>query len=91
MTGTVHDGDFVRVAKRDGLWAYVILVQSGAEGWISDHDLRGEAVRMEPRPRRVTFVAAEPGEGAVRVRVRYTDDGTEEWVPATSLKEVGAR
>ena len=91
VTATVHDGDFVRVAKREGPFAYVVLVQGGAEGWIADHDLRGDAVRMEPRPRRVTLLAAEPADGAVRVRVRYADDGTEEWVPATSLREVGAR
>lgn len=73
----------------DGEW--VELVKSGEEGWIADHDLRGEAVRSEPRARRVAFLSAERGDGDVRVRVRYTDDGREEWVPASSLKEVGAR
>jgi hypothetical protein len=91
VTATAHDGEFAEVVRRDGLYAYVRLLKTGEEGWIADHDLRGEAVRNDPRPRRVTFVAAERRDAAVWVRVRYADDGTEEWVAAASLKEVGAR
>jgi hypothetical protein len=91
VTGTAHDGEFALVVKRDGPWAYVRLVKTGDEGWINDHDLRGEAVRTGGAARRVRFAAAERTDGDVRVRVRYADDGSEEWVSATSLKEVGAR
>lgn len=91
VTATAHDGEFAEVLKRDGLYAYVRLVNTGEEGWIADHDLRGDAVRTEPRPRRVTFLAAERRDGGAWVRVRYADDGTDEWVPASSLREVGAR
>ena len=91
VTATAHDGEFVHVLRRDGLWAYVRLIEGGEEGWIADHDLRGEAVRTDPRPRRVTFLAAERRDGAAWVRVRYADDGSEEWLPATALKEVGSR
>jgi hypothetical protein len=91
VTGTVHDGDFVMVLRRDGLWALVHRVPGPEEGWIADHDLRGEAVHAGPPPRRVTFVNADAAEGPVRVLVRYADDGSTAWVPATALKEVGAR
>lgn len=91
VTATAHDGEFVEVLRRDGLHAYVRLAKSGEEGWIADHDLRGEAVRTEPRPRRVTFVAVERREGKVHVHVRYADDGSDGWVPASALREVGAR
>ena len=91
VTATVHDGDFVLVLRRDGLWALVHRVRGPEEGWIADHDLRGEAVHIGPPPRRVTFVNADADGGVVRVLVRYTDDGSTAWVPASSLKEVGAR
>jgi hypothetical protein len=39
----------------------------------------------------VLFTAAERRDGTAWVRVRYTVDGGEEWVPAGSLREVGAR
>lgn len=91
VVATAHDGDVALVLAREGLWTRIRLVASGEEGWIADHDLRGEAVRTDPRPRRVTFLAAERADGGVRVRVRYADDGTDEWVPGTSLTEVGAR
>jgi hypothetical protein len=91
VTATAHDGEFALVVKRDGPWAYLRLVKTGDEGWINEHDLRGEAVQGGAAPRRVRFVGAERSDGDVRVRVRYDDDGTEEWVPAASLKEVGAR
>lgn len=91
VVATARDGEFALVLERSGLYARVRLARSGDEGWIADHDLRGEAVRIGPPPRRVRFVAAERSDGEVRVRVRYVDDGSEEWVPATSLKEVGAR
>jgi hypothetical protein len=91
VTATVHDGDFVLVLRREGLWALVHRVPGPEEGWIADHDLRGEAVDVGPPPRRVTFVNADAAGGAVRVFVRYTADGSTAWVPASSLKEVGAR
>lgn len=91
IAATAQDGDFVRVTRRDGPWTHVVLVRSEEEGWIQDHYLRGEAVHQGTTLQRVRFVAAERSDGGVRVRVRYSDDGSEEWVPAASLKEVGAR
>ncbi|MGH2377747.1 MAG: hypothetical protein ACRDGT_04665 [Candidatus Limnocylindria bacterium] len=92
ITGTVEDGTFVRVTRRDGPWAHVVSAGSADEGWIQDHYLRGEAVRIDPAPpRRVTFLDLERRDAAVFVRVRFADDGTEDWIPAASLREVGAR
>ena len=91
VTATVHDGDFVLVLGREGLWAHVKVVPGPEDGWIADHDLRGEAVHVGPPPRRVTFVNADAAGGSVRVLVRYADDGSTAWVPAATLKEVGAR
>jgi hypothetical protein len=91
VTGTVHDGEFVLVLRRDGPWALVHLVPGPDEGWVNEHDLRGEAVHQGPPPRRVTFVNADAVGGSVRVLVRYGDDGSTAWVPAASLREVGAR
>lgn len=91
VTATVRDGEFVFVIRRDGLWALVQRVQAPDEGWIAEHDLRGEAVHAGPPARRVTFVRAEAPEGMVRVLVRFSDDGRTDWVPASELREVGAR
>lgn len=92
VVGTVLDATFVRVTRRDGMWAYVAAAGSSEEGWIADHYLRGEAVRHEPPPpRRVTFLDLERRDGGVFVRVRFADDGSMDWVPAASLREVGAR
>jgi hypothetical protein len=91
ITGTVEDGTFVRVTSREGPWAHVVTADRLQEGWIEDHYLRGEAVTLDPGPRRVTFLDLQPRDGAPFVRVRFADDGDEEWVPAASLREVGAR
>jgi hypothetical protein len=92
ITGTVLDGTFVLVLRRDGPWAQVRSAGSLDEGWIEDHYLRGEAVLLDPPPpRRVTFLEVERRDSRVFVRVRFADDGTAEWAPATALKEVGAR
>lgn len=91
IAATARDGEFAHILRTDGPNAYLRLLASGEEGWIDDHYLRGEAVRAGTPPRRVRFIAAERDAGGVRVRVRYGDDSTEEWVPATSLREVGAR
>lgn len=91
VTATVRDREFVFVVRRDGLWAFVRRVAGPGEGWIADHDLRGEAVHAGPPPRRVRFVSATGSGDDVSVLVRYADDGTTTWVPAASLHEVGAR
>lgn len=91
ITATALDGDIALVLRREGPWANVRLVKSGEEGWVEDHYLRGEAVHHGAAPRRVRFLAAEREDGGVRVRVRYSDDASEAWVNAASLKEVGAR
>lgn len=60
IVGTVEDGTFVLVQRRDGPWALVTTPGVTQEGWIEDHYLRGEAVLVDPPPpRRVTFVDAE--------------------------------
>lgn len=95
VVGTVEDGTFMLVTRRDGPWAYVKTPSEAAgvaeEGWIPDQHLRGEAVLVDPPPpRRVTFTDAERMGGVMMVNVRFAD-GTGQWVPATSLREVGAR
>lgn len=91
VVGTVSDGAFVKVTRREGPWAYVTLVGGGADGWIEDFYLRGEAVHRGPTLRRVRFLDAEPAAGGALVRVRYVDDGSVQWVPSSELMEVGAR
>lgn len=96
ITGTVMDGTFVIVEKRDGPWAYVATPSRAVgvteEGWIEDHYLRGEAVLLDPPPpRRVTFLDAEDRGNLVYVLVRIPGQEDSEWVPAASLREVGAR
>lgn len=91
IVATVEDGTFVRVTSRDGPWAHVVTADRAGEGWIQDMYLRGEAVRLEPSPQRVTFLDLQTRDGAIFVRVRFANGGTEEWVPAASLREVGAR
>lgn len=96
ITGTVMDGTFVIVTRREGPWAYVATPSRAVgvteEGWIEDHYLRGEAVLTDrPPPRRVTFLDAEERGGQVYVLVRIPGQDSSEWVPATALEEVGAR
>lgn len=92
ISGTVEDGAFVRVTGREGLWAYVVTADRLQEGWIEDHYLRGEAVLIDPPPpRRVTFLDAEERGDVVYVLVRIAGEDSTEWVPAASLREVGAR
>lgn len=92
VVGTVEDGTIVLVIRRDGPWAFVSTPGVTQEGWIEDHYLRGEAVLIDPPPpRRVTFVGAERRSGSVWVEVRFADTGASEWVPGSSLREVGAR
>jgi hypothetical protein len=92
ITGTVLDGTFVRVLRRDGPWAQVRSAGSLDEGWLQDEYLRGEAVLVDPPPpRRVTFLDVEKRGDVVYVLVRIAGQDSSEWVPATALKEVGAR
>lgn len=93
LSGSVQDGRFVRIVRTDGPWRYVRAIQPpDGEGWIEDQYLRGEAVRTDVTPpRQVTFLAAELREGAAWIRVREKTSGAEAWVPASSLREVGAR
>lgn len=89
--GSVPDGRFARIVRSDGPWRLLRAVAPPeAEGWIEDHYLRGEAVRTDVTPpRRVTFLDAELRDGAAWIRVR--DGAGEAWVPASALREVGAR
>lgn len=91
IAATARDGEIAHVKERRGPWARIALVRTGEQGWIEDHYLRGDAVHHGTRPRRARFIAAERSGAEVRVRVRYGDDGTEAWVAASELKEIGAR
>lgn len=59
------------------------------EGWINEHDLRGEAVRTD-RAQRVRFIDAALRDGVVVVLVQQ-GGRPPEWLPAALLVEVGAR
>lgn len=89
--GSVQDGRFARIVRSDGPWRLIRAVAPPeAEGWIEDHYLRGEAVRTDVTPpRRVTFADAELRDGLAWIRVR--DGAAQAWVPASALREVGAR
>lgn len=89
--GSVPDGHFARIVRTDGPWRLIrVIAPPGTEGWLEDHYLRGEALRTDVvPPRRVTFLDAELRDGAAWVRVR--DRAGEAWVPASALREVGAR
>lgn len=90
VTATAHDGEFVHVLRRDGLWAYVRLIKGGEEGWIADHGLRGVAADLA-RGTQVTFEDAAVRDGVPMVRVRPRSGGNPYWIRATDLREVGAR
>lgn len=93
LSGSVQDGRFVRILRTDGPWRYVRAIQPpDGEGWIDDHYLRGEAVRTDVTPpRQVTFLAAELRDGLAWIRVREKSGGSESWVTAGALREIGAR
>lgn len=93
LSGSIQDGRFARILRSDGPWRYIRTVQPpDGEGWIEDHYLRGEAVRTDVAPpRQVTFLAAELRDGTAWIRVREKAGGTETWVAAAALREVGAR
>lgn len=93
LSGSVQDGRFVRIIRTEGPWRLVRAIQPpDGEGWIQDDYLRGEAVRTDVTPQRqVTFIGAELREGLAWVRVREKAGGTEAWIPATALREIGAR
>lgn len=93
LSGSVRDGRFVRILRTEGSWRLVRAIQPpDGEGWIDDHSLRGEAVRTDVTPpRQVTFAGAELREGVAWVHVREKAGGAEAWVPASALREIGAR
>ncbi len=93
LSGSIQDGRFARILRSDGPWRLVRAIQPpDGEGWIDDHYLRGEAMRTDlTPPRQVTFLAAELREGKAWVRVREKGSGVEDWVAASSLREIGAR
>lgn len=94
FTGSVPDGTFARVVDRQSQWLKVRSVgPDPQEGWVNDFYLRSVAVGLEP-PRQVAFVDAAVRDGTIMVLVRPIGDppgtaGT--WVPAASLREVGAK
>ncbi len=93
LSGSIQDGRFVRILRTEGPWRLVRAIQPpDGEGWIQDDYLRGEAVRTDVTPpRQVTFLAAELRDGTAWIRVREKAGGTETWVAAAALREVGAR
>lgn len=91
MTGTVKDGAFVKVLRRDGAWTYVATVEAiPQEGWIEDRRLRGLAVHLD-RKVRVRFLDAMVRDDQAHVLVQPVTGGDSEWVPASALREVSAR
>lgn len=93
LSGSIQDGRFARILRIDGPWRYVRAIQPpDGEGWIDDHYLRGEAIRTDVTPTaQVIFLAAELRHGAAWVRIREKVSGGEAWVPASALREIGAR
>lgn len=92
VAATARDGEFAHVKERRGPWTRVAIVRTREAGWIEDHYLRGDAIWVAPNaPLRVTFAAAEARPEGVFIRVRPPDGSAERWVPASELREVGAR
>lgn len=96
LGGSVPDGTFVRVLAQRGQWLEVRSFSATPEqGWVNDFFLRSAAIRTD-RPDRVaqmTFLDAAVRDGTLMVQVRPVSDTTApgEWIPASSLREVGAR
>lgn len=93
LSGSIQDGRFARIVRTEGPWRYIRAIQPpDGEGWIEDHYLRGEAARTDVTPPRVVrFAGAELRDGKAWIRVRDAQSGAEEWVPASALREIGAR
>ncbi|GIV95945.1 MAG: hypothetical protein KatS3mg057_0602 [Herpetosiphonaceae bacterium] len=87
------NGSFVRVTEERGDW---MLVESIAPpvrtGWINDFFLRNRALRLDGGGQ-VSFVDALLKDGQVMIAVRPIErpDAKPLWLPATALREVGAR
>lgn len=90
VTGSVPDGGFLRVIRDERTWLFVrTIAEPAEEGWVSEHDLRGVAV-LSGREQ-VRFTDARWRDGRVEVRVVPVGGAEASWVPASDLKEVGAR
>jgi hypothetical protein len=93
VTGSAPDGAFLRVVRQDHSWLYVrTIAQPAEEGWINDFYLRSAAV-LQGEDMQVRFVDARWSDGTVLVSVVPVSvpNAATRWVPAKSLREVGAR
>lgn len=90
--GSVPDGTFVRVLGQRGQWLEVrSFTVPPEQGWVNDFFLRSLAIRTD-RTVQVRFADAAVRDGVLMVQVRpVSDTATGEWVPASILREVGAR
>jgi len=92
VVGSAQDGTFVRVLEERGPWFRVRTIEPRPleEGWVNDHDLRGVVTRRD-RGEQVTLVDAAVRDGVVMVLVRPRSGQGAEWIPASELRETGAR
>lgn len=92
VTGSLPDGTFVRVVGQRGQWLEVrSFTVPPEQGWVNDFSLRSVAVRTD-RPAQVRFADAAVRDGVLMVHVRpVSEPAAGEWVPASILREVGAR
>jgi len=90
--GSVPDGTFVRVLGQRGQWLEVrSFTVPPEQGWVNDFFLRSLAVRTDQTVQ-VRFSDAAVRDGVLMVQVRPVSDAAAgEWVPASILREVGAR
>jgi hypothetical protein len=93
VVARVPDGLLARVLAQRGTWLKVQALQlPSAVGWVDDYYLRDRALRTDGGGQ-VLFVDAQVQAGKVLVAVRPVDQpaATPAWIPATLLREIGAK
>jgi hypothetical protein len=93
VVARVPDGFLARVLEQRGTWLKVQALQlPAAIGWVDDFYLRDRALRTDGGGQ-VLLVDARVTAGQVEVAVRPVDQpaATPTWVPATLLREIGAK
>jgi hypothetical protein len=89
----VPDGFLARVLEQRGTWLKIQALQlPSAIGWVDDFYLRDRALRTDDGGQ-VLLVDARVTAGQVEVAVRPVDQPAAPltWVPATLLREIGAK